>query len=374
MNALNEFVPADNLAAQLETPDFIQSGSDLLFTLASPFGKQSARLVNAGKRKLRYTVARLSDPALYVWPADTPRFLDGGATEQLQFGLAFGAKASEYRFALLTDGAPDRNVIVKVANSAALLDQQMKLAEAASADISAMLAARKAALTAGPGESRSPTREDIVKTVRATVQRASPDLPEAGQWALAAEVMNAVNWPDLAVLALKNVERVSPDSIHAPAVQRLAALSSAQSGTTDLQAWSKVSQVIVTKDTHPSAEKPNLLLSPASNKASLELAGQLKSVPALEQYGLSLEGDVNLYQGNKERAFRAYAAAAEIKPSPSIDRRLPLAKSDTGVLKFTPQKERDMAIGTDPGAGKTGDTKGPVTENRDQSRREAMRQ
>ena len=106
----------------------------------------------------------------------------------------------------------------------------------------------------------------------------------------------------------------------------------------------------------------------------MELAGQLKSVPALEQYGLSLEGDVNLYQGNKERAFRAYAAAAEIKPSPSIDRRLPLAKSDTGVLKFTPQKERDMAIGTDPGAGKTGDTKGPVTENRDQSRREAMRQ
>jgi pimeloyl-ACP methyl ester carboxylesterase len=361
INALNEFVPADNVIAQLETPDFIQSGDDLVFTLASPFGKQSARLVNAGKKKLRYTIARLSDPLLYVWPADTPRFLAGGAIDHLQFGLGFGASASEYRFALLTDGAPDRNVVVKVADPAALRAQQVKLAEAASANISAMLAASTVGpASGGPAsttEPRSPTREDIVETVREAVQKTTPDLPEVGQWALTAEVMNAVHWPDLAVLALKNAERVSPNSVRAPAIQRLAALSSEQSGTNDALTWSKASQATVAKDAHASAKKPNLFLSPSSTKSSLELATQLKNFPALKPYGLSLEGDVKLYQGNKDGAFRAYSAAAKIKPSPSIERRLPLTKNDTGVLKFVPQKEREMAINSDLNKNQTGNTK-----------------
>ena len=74
----------------------------------------------------------------------------------------------------------------------------------------------------GSPQGSDTAKRDLVDAVRQTVQQANPDLPEVAHWTLAAEIMNAVNWPDLAMLALNNAERVSPNALKAPAAPQLA--------------------------------------------------------------------------------------------------------------------------------------------------------
>jgi hypothetical protein len=63
----------------------------------------------------------------------------------------------------------------------------------------------------------------VVAAARDAVAPANPGRPESAQWVLAADALNATNWPGLAVSALRQAEKTSPAVATTRGVQRLAA-------------------------------------------------------------------------------------------------------------------------------------------------------
>ena len=65
--------------------------------------------------------------------------------------------------------------------------------------------------------------------------------------------------------------------------------------------------------------RPHPFATPDSARPSLDLATKLQRYPSLKTYGLRLEGDIQLYQGNRSAAKRAYTEAAAELPRQSVD-------------------------------------------------------
>ncbi len=154
VNALNEFALGTELRAVLDTPDFVPERDYVVFTMTDPFGRSVARLNNTGGSALRYTIGPPSDGKLFVWPDDTPRTLPAGGRELLRFGLGFGATATEYRLTLTSDVSDRRVVVVRVPDLAAMMAQQVRLAEDVSRDLGALLASPSTGATLHGGGGR----------------------------------------------------------------------------------------------------------------------------------------------------------------------------------------------------------------------------
>lgn len=319
VNALNDYAVGKNLTANLETPDFIAEADHWKFTLSDPNGKSAARLINTGKAKLQYLVGEVSDPALYLWPDDTPRDLAGGSTDRLSMALGFGATASEYRFTLKSDVTEPKQVVVHVKDVEALRAKRAALQDTAVQALNSHLEnpSNLAALTA-PGKTAEDARNEAVGVVQAAIAKQAPDLGPGAQWTLTADVLAASNWPQLAQSALREAEKQSPSVAKSPGGQRLAAQISASAGVDRVFATvelPKSSTPLVVK-TLPHLTDPQQLAN------SAQLATKLQQVPALKGFGLSLQGDVYQAQGNREAARRAYIGAAEFQNTPSIATRL----------------------------------------------------
>ncbi len=317
VNALNDLVIGKTLVAALETPDFVRDGDRAFFTLTNPLGSP-ARLVNAGGSKLRYTIAQISDPHLFVWPGDTPKELPARTTEKLQLALGFGATASEYRFTLTSDVSAPLPVVVRVPDQAAVVSRQVALAGEVAQGLVARLSdpeqvARLRA--AAPDAADAPLA--MVQTAQEIVARHHPELPEHATWVVTADLMDAANWPGLAVIALRRAEQLQPAATQSPAVQRLAGLVSANAGQP------RVFMSAATPVAPPeAAERPQPLADRRAAAAAAALAPLMRQIPALESQGLSLQGDLQRARGDTDRAQATYAEAAAIRPSPSISNRL----------------------------------------------------
>jgi pimeloyl-ACP methyl ester carboxylesterase len=319
-NALNEYVLGKDVVARLETPDFVPEGDHFVFRLSDPLGKSSARLVNAGRVKLRYTVGQIADPSLYVWPDDTPREISGGNTQLMQLGLGFGANANEYPFVLQSDASPDQRVIVRVADLAAFRQKQRDFAEAVNKDVSAYLANPGNAAELASLQANDPRADEAFATVVAdAVAKQAPELPKHAQWIVSADFLAAQNWPRVAATALRRAEALSPASAKTSSVQRLGGVVAAQSGQANVFASTTTPAVTKEELARDYAVRQTTLAPTASR---VEVARQLKEVPAFKAYGWSLEGDVHSGTGNKEAAKAAYVESANLQKSPSINRRL----------------------------------------------------
>jgi hypothetical protein len=351
VNALNELVVGKTLVAALETPDFVREGSGAVFALTNPLGT-TARLVNAGGSKLRYTVGQISDPHLFVWPADTPKDLPPRSTERLQLALGFGATAAEYRFTLTSDATPPLPVVVRVPDPAAIVTGQVALAEEVARSLSAQLSDPGQAAgfaTAAPDDPAVPTA--IVRTARDVVARRNPELPEAATWVMTADLMDAANWQGLAILALRSAERTAPGSAQAPGVQRLAALVSAHSGQP--RVFMSAATPVAPPDER---ERPQPLVDPRASTAAAALAPLMQKIPALKAQGLSLQGDLQRAQGDHAGARSTYSEAAKIRLSPSIANRLkqvaradgPSGGSRPGVVAPSPARPAASAAARTP--------------------------
>ena len=314
-SALKEYV----FSAALETPDFRKEGDEVVVDLASAVGRQKARLVNSGGASLRFTLAEISDPLLYLWPDDTPKELPPGDMDMFM-ALGMGARATRYQFVLRTDVSPDTRVTVRVPNLAQLQAQQVRLVEDVAGGIERMLADPETGprlRAAAANDLEAPAA--MVRAARASVARTSPELPESAQWVLAAEALHATNWPGLSVVALREAEKASPAVARTPGVQRLAAATGALSGET------RVLQTVPTPELSPAQVaqlgESNLLVGAGVDRAR-RLAGRLQQAPALKVFGLSLEGDAQKASGNTEAARRSFEAAATIRATPSVNRRI----------------------------------------------------
>ncbi|HEX9772582.1 MAG TPA: hypothetical protein VGA44_03880 [Steroidobacteraceae bacterium] len=333
VNALNEHVVGQALAAKLELPDFVREGDRWSYTLRAALGKQPARIVNAGRLPLRYTIAELSDPSLHIWPDDTPKTLDGGSVQNMQFALAYGAEESEYRFTLRSDAADEQPVTVRVPDLPQIRTEQSALTVRMTEDLNVWLSSEdvQATLAAAPPDDPA-VRQLFLERARETVDREIPDAPESLRWVITSEVLRSANWSTLAVEALRNAEKSSPPVVRVPSVQRIAALNAAASGESRIFAG-------VENPVQLAALAPTPLpafgagLNP--NDAA-ELAGRLRSVPALRALGLSLEGDLQQSRGDGDAARRAYEEAAQIRLTPSLSDRIRVLPSPRAELELAP--------------------------------------
>jgi pimeloyl-ACP methyl ester carboxylesterase len=323
VTALQDYVFNKALAPKLETPDFRVEGDHFAIDLTSIAPPQVARLVNSGGSSLRFTLAEVSDPLLYLWPNDTPKELAANGREDMHIGLGFGATGTEYRFVLRTDVEPDRHVTVHVPNLPALRAQERKLAQ----DVTTALENLIGGPTQGPQISRadaeSPEVLDlVVRTARDTVARMSPQLPDSGKWVLTADFLNAINWPTLAARALRQAERASPGVALNAGVQTLAAKTAYMSGE------SKVFQAGAAQILDPAererviGREGNLLVSEVGVSRATVFASKLQQVPALKVYGYSLQGDAQAAAGDTAGAKESLEAASKVRPTPSLTHRL----------------------------------------------------
>ena len=318
VNALNEFALGAELRAVLDTPDFVPERDYVVFTMTDPFGRSVARLNNTGGSALRYTIGPPSDGRLFVWPDDTPRTLPAGGRELLRFGLGFGATATEYRMTLTSDVSDSRVVVVRVPDLATMMAQQVRLAEGVSRDLGALLAnpATSATFTAAAADDAA-VPEAITQAIKDSVAKRTVDLPESATWVVAANLMDAANWPGLASRALRHAEQASPATARAPAVQQLAGAVAARSGQTRIFAAAPTAVPAV-----PVPERSQPFVDARAAGPAEELARLMQNVPALKTQGLSLHGDLQRSRGDVSGARRTFLEATAIRPSPSLTSRV----------------------------------------------------
>jgi hypothetical protein len=352
VNALNRYVIGKELTAKLETPDFVPEGDHLVFLLSDPVGKNTARLVNAGRAKLTFTFAQLSDPHLFLWPDDTPREITARQTHLMRAGLGFGATAVEYRFVLQSNVSKDQVVVVRVTNLPALAKKQAGLLGAVAADINGRLR-DPAVIKRLKEESKTEAEAELVGIVRNAIARDNPELPESAQWVLAASLLNAANWPGLATTALRRAEAVSPATAKSSSARWLAGAIAAQSGIERVFATAETPKVKL--DDVPKPQLVGRLVERGQTDAFFQVASGLQQIPTLKPYGFSLEGDIWAARGNKQAAHAAYNSAAFLGVSPSLHRRM----SDLEWRGPTPKAPAD----TRPSAPRsTTDTPGTAVE------------
>lgn len=343
INALNTYVVGKQLAAKLETPDFVPEGDHFTFTLLDPYGRSPARLVNSGGSKLSFTLTQISDPSLYLSP-DTPKEIPARQTQNLRIALGFGAVASEYRFVLKSDATSDQQVVVRVPDLAALRANQTQLVEAVNRDISKFLSVpeNRYALAKLPAEDTRASTE-VVRVVLTTVAKHSPELPESAQWVVSADLLAASNWPRLAATALRFAEIASPTTVNSSSVQHLAGVVAAQSGEGQIFKNAEVPKIL--SNQLPKLDLMKLMFKSNPSSTSEELAANLQTVPSLKTYGLSLEGDIWQAKGNKSAALTAYKASEAIFPSPSISGRVTALEAFGGQspgsldFKYAPKEQ-----------------------------------
>ena len=344
VNALNDYVLGKALEAKLETPDFTTEGGNAVFTIHNALGKESARLLNRGGSPLNFTIAEISDPtALLLWPDNTPQ--DIGPLGEVRLGIALSraATGNEYHFTLRTPIAPDRKVIVRVPDLQAVRAQQADVARSMAADMQAILAdPGKQQSFAARGDEEG--REALVQIARTAVAREAPTLPESAQWVLAADLLNAANWPTLASRALKNAEKASPSAARNPGVRHLAGIVAAQSG--EKQIFTTGPTPPATSETLAAWEVVQPLTEPSSAGVATTLATSMQQVPALKAFGYSLEGDLRAAKGDAPAARAAYSEAIKIRPTPSVTRRFERSQSVNAV----PPRAVAVTPGKDPGA------------------------
>ena len=340
-NALREFVLNKSLEAKLETPDFRREGDHFVVELRTIAPPQVARLVNAGGASLRYTLADVSDPLLYLWPSDTPKDLPANGRENLQIALGLGAAATEYRFVLKTNVEPDMPVIVRVSNLAGLKSQQGQLAKDVTGTIQSLLNDPSPASRLKQAAATNTQPDVLVASVRETIARNSPQLPEEGQWLLAADLLNATNWPSLAARALRQAERTSPSVAKVPSAQKLAASAAFLSG--DQRVFAAVATPpLAAADAEAAADKANALVSQVGVERATQLASGLEQFPALKGFGYSLHADAQRASGDLAGAEQSLRLASAIRATPSVTKRL------DKVRVASPLRERGITVATIP--------------------------
>jgi hypothetical protein len=299
------------------------------------------RLVNAGGSSLRYTLADVSDPLLYLWPSDTPKDLPANGRENLQIALGLGATATEYRFVLKTNVEPDMPVVVRVSNLAGLKSQQGQLAKDVTGTLESLLSDSSPDSRLKQAVATNTQPDVLVASVRETIARNSPQLPEEGQWLLAADLLNATNWPSLAARALRQAERTSPSVATVPSAQKLAASAAYLSGDPRVFV-AAATPSLPAADAEAAVDKANALVSQVGVERATQLASGLEQFPALKGFGYSLHADAQRASGDLAGAEQSLRLAAAIRTTPSVTKRL------DKVLVGSPLRERGITVATIP--------------------------
>jgi pimeloyl-ACP methyl ester carboxylesterase len=344
VNALNEFVVGRSFAAKLETPDFVEKDGHQEFILTVPGAKQSARLVNAGRSSLRYTLAQLPPSGLTIWPPDTPREIAGQETEHLWFVLGFGAKDASYEFLLKADGHESRKVVVTVPSLQSVADAQLRSVQGSAQALNAWLAQPGQVALLGNAEADDQRVPDqLIEKIRNFLAPETEGMPESLQWVTTAEVLNAINWPSLSARALRRAEMASASVVKIPSVDQLAARIAASTGDGRV-----FTSVLTPVRPELMSTTPDIRFAEKTIDVAMQLADKLKRVPALKQFGSSLSGDVFKARGDHRGAISQYEDAARVRQTPLVSQRL--AEMHGAVAPVAPQAPATPGVIVNPAA------------------------
>jgi hypothetical protein len=336
VNALKKYVFGAPGTPLLATPDFVPESDHWTYELTDPNGRNVARLINNGTRKLNYTIERISDPKLMVLPDDTPKDIPAGHSDDLQLVLMRGTLQPEYRFTLSVPPLADRIVVVHIKDVPAV---QAKL-DAVTREVTTQVTNY---LASPPNVDRlnQLTREQqfarVADVAAAAIAKSAPDLPAAARWVVTADALSALGMLAPANAALLNAKQASPRIASAPSAQLVAGIISAKSGEPNvLQGTSTVPELGVQGQVvYADVQHAQITVSPeikagahaASDlHARSDLSAKLQGVPSLQAYGYTMQGDVLWAQGHATAAKKAYRNASAIQSTPVTEKKLEAVK------------------------------------------------
>ncbi|HEY3519805.1 MAG TPA: hypothetical protein VGK80_02055 [Rhodanobacteraceae bacterium] len=336
INALRQYVFGKPNSPLLATPDFMAQGDHWTYELTDPNGRNFARLVNDGDRKLDYTIAGISDPHLMVLPEDTPKDIPAKHADKLTLAIIGGKVQPEYRFTLSVPPLDDRVVMVHVRDVAAVQAKQDAVTRGLTAQVTDYLSSSdNVALLKSMTEERQYAK--IAEVAGDSIAKSAPDLPAAARWVVTADALSSLGLLAPANRALLNAKQVSPRIAAAPSAQLVADVISAQSGKPSvlqngpsiplpdghghaIDAEVQRVEVSTSFDVKPGQ------LDAGDVHAWSDLSTKLQKVPALEAYGYAMQGDVAWAKGDTDAAKQAYVSASAIRPTPVTQKKIEAVK------------------------------------------------
>ena len=150
----------------------------------------------------------------------------------MDLAIGFDAKASEYSSSYArTLRQTKGSLFVYQTWRVSRLSEQAALANEVGSQINKVLSDPVVVARYQKGPADDPSApNDVVRIAHETVSSRVPDMPEAAQWVLTADLLNSLNWPSLASKALRSAEEASPTVTKIPGVQYLAGMVAAESG------------------------------------------------------------------------------------------------------------------------------------------------
>lgn len=340
VNALNKYVFGSSSEPLLSTPDFQPEGAHWAYELTDPNGKNDARLINNGARKLNYTIGQISDPHLLVLPDDTPKDIPAQHSDNLKLVLMRGQLQKEYHFTLSVPPLDDRLVVVRIKDVEGVQAKQDAVIRQVTAQVTDYLSSSDniAELTRLPREQQFAKIADVAGE---SVSRTAPELPSAAKWVLTADALASLGLLTPANTALQNAQQASPRIVSTQGAQMVANVISAKSGVPNVlrdpalelpngepgqmvSADMTYARVTISSVTRPKG------LGVDDLHAWSDLSSKMQAVPSLKAYGLSMKGDMLWAQGDVTAARDAYQKASNIQPTPWTDKKLEAVKMDEG--------------------------------------------
>ena len=332
VNGLNEFTFIDP-KAKLETPDFVPEGDHL--TIWMNADRTTARIVNASRSKVSYTIGQISDDKFLIRPK-TPRVLAAHAPEDIELYLLIGAKESEYSFVLEDGMGAKRKVVARVKDLNALngaLDQRVNKVVAA---INNHLAnENNAKMLAGFPSDDSRAADTTARVAFEAIKDPNVDISDSTRWLLTADALASARLPQISISAIRQAEAASPEIATTLAAQSLGGKLAADSGVSSI--FANVSTPKVEPRT-PSFFEWRI----AKNDDIGTLAVRLQQIPALKASGLALKGDILTARGQGDAAQKAYMASASIRATPRTTLQMK-ALNDKGAANFSPSSDAAAA-------------------------------
>lgn len=329
-NALEKYALGTSVAPLLEMQGFAEEQGNLIFTLGDPLAEGVARLRNTGSRPVRFTIVPPANPKLMILPAETPREIAGGDTEELRFNLlARGRSDPEYDFTLKTPSSPDRVIKVRVPDYDKLDDRYAAQALAIAKAVDNYLA--------------DPDNQNALKTLslkdrhariatlaRDALGKHSPGLSRSASWIIAADALSGVGWPDIAGAALVEAKQESPTVVKSPTFQTLATVVTVQSGNKLMLTTPDFKPSIPPQDLAMFEIRPTYLKSEDLEVWKM-LSTRMQSTPGLQQEGMTLQGDLLQKLGESQAAESIYLKANQIKETPTLQQRIRAVRATEGT-------------------------------------------
>ena len=318
-NALEKYALGSPSRPLLEMPDFTAEGDGLVYTLGDPLAEGVAHLRNTGNRPVQFTIVPPANPKLIILPAETPKDIAVGATQELRFSLLLrGRSDPQYDFTLKTPAGPDRRISVRVpaydtvdgrrAEQAAMIGRAVDDYLAVPGNLSALQ-------QVPPDEQQA----RIAIVARDALERRSPNLSRSASWIIAADVLSSVGWPDVAGAALDKARKESPAIIRLPGFRALSTVVDEQAGVKLMQGTPRPDGPKVDAAAFEAAAIP---IRDQDLALWQRLSARMAAVPSLREEGMTVQGDVLQERGEFHAAEAMYLQASEVKQTPALQQKI----------------------------------------------------